>query len=185
MAYNVDKPIMSQDSSLVSIEDILCGRLSATKAIGYLMSQFTWYNRLDLFTQPLLNSMKSDFALPKLLASVTIENWAEEYRATSNELKTSNLGQLPVMQPLSNQLRNSALFRGTPSSHAQLDSLLGGTRKDVEGLLATFSNLGKTALESLKDRRRKLLHVIGIYKRDKAVFDTQLDGRCRCRCGAS
>jgi TATA-binding protein-associated factor len=28
MAYNVDKPIMSQDLSLLLIEDILCGRLS-------------------------------------------------------------------------------------------------------------------------------------------------------------
>jgi len=215
MAYNVDKPIMSQDLSLVSIEDILCGRLSATKAIGYLMSQLTRHNRLDLFTQPLLNSMKSDFALPKMLASVTIENWAEEYRATSDELRTANLGQLPVMQPLSNQLRNSALFAGTPSSHAELDSLLAGTRKDVEGLLATFASLGKvpiekipqlpsdsftiecasrvvnndyeallpllgrgnkkTALASLEDRRRKLLHVIGMYERDKVAFDTQLD----------
>ncbi|PLW56210.1 hypothetical protein PCANC_02036 [Puccinia coronata f. sp. avenae] len=215
MAYNVDKPIMSQDLSLVSIEDILCGRLSASNAMGHLMSQLTRHGQLDLFTQPLLESMKSDFALPKLLASITIENWAEAYRATSDELKTANLGQLPAIQPLSNQLRNSTLFAGTKSSHAELDSLVAGTRKDVEGLLATFASLGKvpiekipqlppepftiecasrlvnhdyqtllpflarvnkkTALASLEDRRRKLLHVIDMYEKDKAAFDTQLD----------
>jgi TATA-binding protein-associated factor len=96
-----------------------------------------------------------------------------------------------------------------------LDSLVAGTRKDAEGLLATFASLGKvpiekipqlppepftiecasrlvnhdyqtllpflarvnkkTALASLEDRRRKLLHVIDMYEKDKAAFDTQLD----------
>ncbi|POV96247.1 hypothetical protein PSTT_15759 [Puccinia striiformis] len=160
MVYNVDKPIMSQDLSLVSIDDILCGRLGASKAI----------------------------------ASITVENWAEEYRATSEEHKTTQLGQIPAMQPLSNRLRNSS---------------------DIEGLLATFASLGKvptekipqmpsdpftiehashvvnndyqtlipllgrgnkkTALASLEDRRRKLLHVIGMYESDKVAFDTQID----------
>ncbi|KAA1101050.1 TATA-binding protein-associated factor mot1 [Puccinia graminis f. sp. tritici] len=215
MVYNVDKPIMSQDLSLVSIDDILCGRLSASKAIGCLMSQLTRFNQLDLFTKPLLESMTSEFALPKLFASITLENWAEEYRMTSDELRTANLGQLTAIQPLSNQLRKSSLFAGTKSSHAELDSLLAGTRKDIEGLLATFASLGKvppekipqlpsnpftieyashvvnddyqtllpllgrgnkkTALASLEDRRRKLLHVIGMYERDKVAFDTQLD----------
>ncbi|KNE89981.1 hypothetical protein PSTG_16566 [Puccinia striiformis f. sp. tritici PST-78] len=215
MVYNVDKPIMSQDLSLVSIDDILCGRLGASKAIGYLMSQLTPYDRLNLFTKPLLDSINSDFALPKLLASITVENWAEEYRATSEEHKTTQLGQIPAMQPLSNRLRNSSLFAGTKSSHAELDSLLAGTRRDIEGLLATFASLGKvptekipqmpsdpftiehashvvnndyqtlipllgrgnkkTALASLEDRRRKLLHVIGMYESDKVAFDTQID----------
>ncbi|WAQ86176.1 hypothetical protein PtA15_6A808 [Puccinia triticina] len=215
MVYNVDKPIMSQDLSLVSTDDILRGRLSASKAIGCLMSQLTRFDQLDLFAKPLLDSMKSDFALPKLLASITVENWAEEYRATSDELKTANLGQLTAIQPLSDQLRKCSLFAGTKSSHAELDSLLIGTRKDIEGLLATFASLGKvppekipqfpsdpftieyashvvnndypsllpllgrankkTALASLEDRRRKLLHIISMYERDKVAFDTQLD----------
>jgi TATA-binding protein-associated factor len=215
MVYNVDKPIMSQDLSLVSIDDIMCGRLSTSKAIGCLMSQLTRFNQLHLFTKPLLESMTSEFALPKLFASITVENWAEEYRMTSDELKTANLGQLTAIQPLSNQLRKSSLFAGTKSSHAELDSLLAGTRRDIEGLLATFASLGKvppekipqlppdpftieyasnvvnndyqtllpllgrankkTALASLEDRRRKLLHVIGMYEGDKVAFDTQLD----------
>ncbi|PLW35727.1 hypothetical protein PCANC_23710 [Puccinia coronata f. sp. avenae] len=159
--------------------------------------------------------MKSDFAPLKLLASITIENWAEVYRATSDQLKTANLRQLPAMQPLTNQLRNSALYAGTKSSHAELDSLVAGTRKDAEGLLATFASLGevtiekipqlppepftiegpsrlvnhdyqtllpflarvtkKTALPSLEDCRRKLLHVIDMYKKKRRRRFSQLD----------
>lgn len=215
LMHNVDKPIMSQDLSLVSIDDIMCGRLAASKALGYLMSQVTRFNQLGLFTEPLLVCLNSEFALPKLLASITIENWAREYRASCDDLRTVNLGQITHMQPLSEKLRTCSLFAGTKSSHAELEPLVLGTRKDIEGLLATFASLGKvppekiphlpsdcftierathvinhdyhtllplvgrvnkkTALASLEDRRRKLLHVIGMYESDKATFDTQLD----------
>ncbi|KAI9618039.1 hypothetical protein KEM48_006979 [Puccinia striiformis f. sp. tritici PST-130] len=160
-------------------------------------------------------TMSTNPSCLKIYPSITVENWAEEYRATSEEHKTTQLGQIPAMQPLSNRLRNSSLFAGTKSSHAELDSLLAGTRRDIEGLLATFASLGKvptekipqmpsdpftiehashvvnndyqtlipllgrgnkkTALASLEDRRRKLLHVIGMYESDKVAFDTQID----------
>ncbi|KAI8445371.1 hypothetical protein BY996DRAFT_6434687 [Phakopsora pachyrhizi] len=152
LLYNVDKSIMSQDLSLVSMDDIVRGRLAASRALGYLMSKLTPYNQLQLFTPHLMNLLDSEFAFPRIIAATLVEEWALAYRRSdlSNiALLTENLGQLPAMEPISYKLRSSSLFLGTSSTYSELDSLLNGSRKDTEGLLTTFASLGKVPLEKI------------------------------------
>ncbi|EGG04881.1 uncharacterized protein MELLADRAFT_116969 [Melampsora larici-populina 98AG31] len=216
LIHNVDKSIMAQDLSLVSIDDIMRGRLAAAKALGHLMSKLTRLDQLQLFTEAILTALDSEFALPRMISAIMLEDWALDYaHAPSGEVSEVNLGQIEAIQPISNKLRSSTLFTGPSITYAELESYLAGIKKDSEGLFATFASLGKVpaekipklpacdftiesalkvvnqdypaliplvgrgskkmAIASLEDRRRKLQDVIGMYEKDRVIFDTQLD----------
>ncbi|KAG0149490.1 hypothetical protein CROQUDRAFT_687820 [Cronartium quercuum f. sp. fusiforme G11] len=150
LVHNVDKSIMAQDLSLVSIDDILRGRLAVSKALGYLMSSLTRFDQLPLFTKHLLKFLDSEFALPRMISALIIEDWALAYRAsTDGPLPEANLGQIETIQPISMKLRSSSLFTGPNITYAELELYLAGTKKDSEGLFATFASLGKVPLEKI------------------------------------
>ncbi|MBW0488226.1 hypothetical protein O181_027941 [Austropuccinia psidii MF-1] len=150
LTYNVDKFIMSQDLTLVSLAEIIRGRLAASKALGYLMAKLTHFNQLELFTSHLASLIDSTFAMPKMIAAVVIKDWAQEYRQLSSvDQLTTNLGQIIAIQPLSQKLRTSPLFSGPSTMYSELEHLLITIRKDIEGLLASFVSLGKVPPEKI------------------------------------
>lgn len=150
LIHNVDKSVMAQDLSLVSIDDIMRGRLAASTALGYLMSRITQLDQLHLFTPHLLALMESKYALPRMVASIIVEDWALSYRACADGPSADvSLSHIETMQPISRKLRSSPLFTGPNASYAELDMYLSGTKKDSEGLFATFASLGKVPADQI------------------------------------
>jgi len=75
-AYNVDKSMLAQDFSLISIDAVLQCRLAGAESLAFLMYEWS-ASSLDMTFLPLLDHYsKSPSALQRSMSAVILEEWA-------------------------------------------------------------------------------------------------------------
>ncbi|KAL5529004.1 hypothetical protein ACEPAG_4978 [Sanghuangporus baumii] len=79
--HNVDKNMLAQDLTLVSVEVILRARVATATAFAWLLA--TWPNPGqsfdDMFRPMLMHYIQSPSMLQKFLAAVIVEEWSHKY----------------------------------------------------------------------------------------------------------
>ncbi|CAO1638501.1 unnamed protein product [Sympodiomycopsis kandeliae] len=128
--YNVDKSILNQDLSLVGVDAVIRGRLSAAQALGAVVAHL-WRESAD----DLLPYLESASALQKCLAASLVQEWAESQSGGSAK-------DQPVAQTLSAKLL--ALINGpSPPTWSEMAVRLNRLQSDCQALFRTFQSEGK------------------------------------------
>ncbi|KAI0927991.1 hypothetical protein AcW2_004145 [Taiwanofungus camphoratus] len=83
--HNVDKNMLAQDLSLVTVEVVLKARIAAATALAHVIA--FWPNNgvqlEDMFRPILVHYIDSTSMLQKFLAAIIAEEWAREYDVTA------------------------------------------------------------------------------------------------------
>ncbi|KZT56424.1 hypothetical protein CALCODRAFT_435762 [Calocera cornea HHB12733] len=134
-AYNVDKSMLAQDFSLISVDAILQGRLAGAGSIAFLMHEWSEMS-LDLTFSPLLDHyVKSPSAFQRSMSAIIVEEWArlcDDLSPCGAQLTTS-----PLATSLGEQLLNN-LEAGPLRSYYEMTTDLSRLRAESQALLDAF-----------------------------------------------
>lgn len=134
--YNIDKAMVKQDLALVSVEQILQGRLAAVEALADALSRYPpdWH---EANIGPLLGAYITSASSHQLsFSSIFIARWAESLAAQSP----------PVHSPLLDHLAPitlKALASDPAVSYSETVGLLTQIHTHCQQLLGIFKNKGK------------------------------------------
>ncbi|KAF9567569.1 hypothetical protein CPC08DRAFT_758154 [Agrocybe pediades] len=147
--HNVDKHMLTQDLSLVSVEVTLKARIAAATALSYLMVYWpAEQNPIDQCFKPiLLHYCDSPSMLQKFLAAIVAEEWAREY-----EVKMPGQGNLIATSSLAQELASKTLLflQGKPPlGYYEMKLALGRIHADCTSLLQMFSTDCKLPMSSI------------------------------------
>ncbi|KAG8941651.1 TATA-binding protein-associated factor mot1, partial [Tulasnella sp. 408] len=138
LLHNVDKPMLAQDLSLVSEEWIMRGRVTACKALGYLMAVWPVEKQRDAFHYFLTFYDISRSMLQRFLSATIIQEWAIAADAKSTLQPPISLCQT---SPLATEMiaRLITTIEAPPPStyHEQLQDLA-RLQKESQSMLQAF-----------------------------------------------
>lgn len=77
--HNVDKSMLAQDLSLISLEVILRARVAVAKAFAWLIAAWPPSGQDDVFRPMLEHYIKSPSMLQKFLSGIIVEEWALKF----------------------------------------------------------------------------------------------------------
>ena len=132
--HNVDKNIMAQDLSLVSVENILRGRYAGVNAIAKVLSKWPIESQELSFCGLIPAYVTSSFAIHQQLAAALVEDWAYYVSGT--------LVENPLAKSLQTTLI-SLLMGDTPSTYAEMGILLTQIRNECQIVYSSLINDGK------------------------------------------
>ncbi|KZO97896.1 SNF2 superfamily chromatin remodeling protein [Calocera viscosa TUFC12733] len=134
-AYNVDKSMLAQDFSLISVDAVLQGRLAGAGSIAFLMHEWSPSSR-DVTFLPLLDHyVKSPSALQRTMSAIIIEEWARFSDASST--CGAPLTDSSLVTSLGAQLLN-VLETGPLSAYYEMTIDLSRLRTESQALLDAF-----------------------------------------------
>ena len=139
VGHNVDKNVMMQDLSLVSVENILKGRYAAINGIARILTLWPIESQELSFCGLIPAYINSTYALHQQLASTLVEEWA----AFSNERKI-NLKDNKFAVSLSEQLTN-ILVTDVPATYSEMALVLTQIRSECQIVYSSFINDGKVS----------------------------------------
>ncbi|KAL4259712.1 TATA-binding protein-associated factor Mot1 [Pleurotus pulmonarius] len=146
--HNVDKNMLAQDQSLISVEVTLRARVAAATAMSRLI--FSWSEDLgvtdELFQPILLHYVDSTSMLQKFLAAIVSEEWAKLYSASSP--KTLLIEKSALAQQLSTKTL-AALQSNPPAAYHEMALTLSRIHADCIALLHSFASDCKLPISSI------------------------------------
>ncbi|KAF8163184.1 SNF2 superfamily chromatin remodeling protein [Crassisporium funariophilum] len=146
--HNVDKNMLAQDSSLVTVEVTLKARISTATALADLMIYWpTEQNPIDQYFKPiLLHYVDSTSMLQKVLTAIVAEEWADKY------LSKSHTKPLTESSTLAQELtaRTLTWLQGKPpTAYHEMAFALSRIHADCISLLQMFSSDCKLPMSSI------------------------------------
>ncbi|SPO28928.1 related to MOT1 - transcriptional accessory protein [Ustilago trichophora] len=138
--HNVDKGILTQDLSLVGVDAVIRGRLSAAEALGSAMARFPRADDETAFGPVLQEYLESTSALQKCLAAAIIQEWAQACAGLGFDLKDSSAVVADIASRLINVLETPA-----PPTYAEMTVMLQRIQVECQGLYNSFQRDAKVA----------------------------------------
>ncbi|KAF9001878.1 SNF2 superfamily chromatin remodeling protein [Cyathus striatus] len=144
--HNVDKNMLTQDLSLVTVEVTLKARIAAATALAHLL--FFWPTEMstvdEVFRPILLHYADSTSMLQKFLTAVVAEEWAKDFNASGHSLiETSDLAK-----ELSDKIL--LFLQGKPpAAYHEMAFSLSRIHTDCVSLLQSFSTDCKLPASSI------------------------------------
>ncbi|CDS01912.1 related to MOT1-transcriptional accessory protein [Sporisorium scitamineum] len=138
--HNVDKGILTQDLSLVGVDAVIRGRLSAAEALGCAMARFPRADDETAFSDVLREYLESTSALQKCLAAAIIQEWAQACASLGVDLKDSSA----VVASIAGRLV-SVLETPAPPTYAEMTVMLQRIQAECQGLYNSFQRDAKVA----------------------------------------
>ncbi|GAA5975963.1 hypothetical protein JCM10908_005340 [Rhodotorula pacifica] len=139
--YSVDKPMLNQDLSLVTVESILRCRVAAATAIGALLAAWPGVLPVD-FSAQIETGLQSASALNRTLAAVVVEEWASRTIAKGMPVDTALAATF--VRPLHN-----LLAADPPAAYQETAPILQRLRSDCANLYACFTSDGKVPADRM------------------------------------
>ena len=136
--HNVDKGILTQDLSLVGVDAVIRGRLSAAEALGCAMARFPRGDDEQAFGDVLGEYLESTSALQKCLAAAIIQEWAQACASLGVDLKDSSGVVTNIAGRLINMLEAPA-----PPTYAEMTVMLQRIQAECQGLYNSFQRDAK------------------------------------------
>ncbi|KAJ1024814.1 hypothetical protein NDA16_002854 [Ustilago loliicola] len=136
--HNVDKGILTQDLSLVGVDAVIRGRLSAAEALGGAMARFPRAEDESAFGPVLHEYLESTSALQKCLAAAIIQEWAQACAKLGVDLKDSSAVVADVASRLISVLETPA-----PPTYAEMTVMLQRIQAECQGLYNSFQRDAK------------------------------------------
>ena len=136
--HNVDKGILTQDLSLVGVDAVIRGRLSAAEALGSAMARFPRAEDETAFGSVLREYLESTSALQKCLAAAIIQEWAQACAGLGVDLKDSSA----VVADLASRLI-SVLETPAPPTYAEMTVMMLRIQAECQGLYNSFQRDAK------------------------------------------
>lgn len=137
--HNVDKNMLAQDLSLISIEITLKARVAAATALAFVM--VCWphceLSIEDIFQPILSHYIDSTSMLQKFLAAVVAEEWATQYDAAAREGSPPLIDHSPLAKELSAKTL-AWLQAPPPTAYHEMALTLVSIHKDCYSLLQSF-----------------------------------------------
>ncbi|KDR81493.1 hypothetical protein GALMADRAFT_239466 [Galerina marginata CBS 339.88] len=148
--HNVDKNMLTQDLSLITVEVTLKARIATATALAYLMVYWPFeQNSIDQCFKPiLLPYIDSCTMLHKFLAGIIAEEWARRYMERAQSTKR----QLLEISSLAQELANKTLFwlQGKPPpAYQEMTFALSRIHSDCISLLQMFATDCKLPMSSI------------------------------------
>ncbi|CBQ68835.1 related to MOT1-transcriptional accessory protein [Sporisorium reilianum SRZ2] len=138
--HNVDKGILTQDLSLVGVNAVIRGRLSAAEALGCAMARFPRAHDEAAFGDVLREYLESTSALQKCLAAAIIQEWAQACAGLGVDLKDSSAVVAGIAGSLISVLETPA-----PPTYAEMTVMLQRIQAECQGLYNSFQRDAKVA----------------------------------------
>ncbi|EST08987.1 SNF2-related [Kalmanozyma brasiliensis GHG001] len=136
--HNVDKGILTQDLSLVGVDAVIRGRLSAAEALGSAMARFPRAEDETTFGEVLRDYLESTSALQKCLAAAIIQEWAQACAGLGSDLKDTS----PIVNDLAGRLIG-VLETPAPPTYAEMTVMLQRIQAECQGLYNSFQRDAK------------------------------------------
>ncbi|TKY89152.1 hypothetical protein EX895_001683 [Sporisorium graminicola] len=136
--HNVDKGILTQDLSLVGVDAVIRGRLSAAEALGCAMARFPRADDEAAFGDVLREYLESTSALQKCLAAAIIQEWAQACTSLGVDLKDSSALVAGIAGRLVSVLETPA-----PPTYAEMTVMLQRIQAECQGLYNSFQRDAK------------------------------------------
>lgn len=138
--HNVDKSILTQDLSLVGVDAVIRGRLSAAEALGDALARFPRAEDELTLGAVLSEYLESTSALQKCLTAAIIQEWAQACAALGIDLKDSST----IVPDIAGRLI-SALETPAPPTYAEMTVMLQRIQAECQGLYNSFQRDAKVA----------------------------------------
>ncbi|KAJ9474791.1 TATA-binding protein-associated factor MOT1 [Pseudozyma hubeiensis] len=136
--HNVDKGILTQDLSLIGVDAVIRGRLSAAEALGGALARFPRTDDELAFGGILREYLESTSALQKCLAAAIIQEWAQACADLGVDLKDSSAIVGDIASRLINILETPA-----PPTYAEMTVMLQRIQAECQGLYNSFQRDAK------------------------------------------
>lgn len=139
--HNVDKNMLAQDLTLVSLDTIWKARIAAATAMAYLVASWNspTHSVDSVFQSILLHYVDSSSMLQKVLAAIVIEEWAKHYGA---EPSTSMRPPLIEVSTLAREMSNRTLAwlqSEPPAAYHEMAFTLARIHGECTNLLHSFA----------------------------------------------
>ncbi|KAF8628445.1 hypothetical protein AX15_003960 [Amanita polypyramis BW_CC] len=147
--HNVDKNMLSQDLSLVSVEVTLKARIAAATALAHLVVCWPQHTVEEVFYSILIHYIESTSMLQKFLAAIVSEEWARIYYTRS--VSTSLVEQSVLAKDMSSRIL-SWLQGKPPVAYHEMALSLSRIHVECTSLLQSFAldcKLPMSAIPSL------------------------------------
>ncbi|KAM0754707.1 hypothetical protein T439DRAFT_368083, partial [Meredithblackwellia eburnea MCA 4105] len=141
--HNVDKAILAQDMALVSVDQVMRGRVAAAVAIGELLAMWPSDTHDLAFGARLSDGLGADSALRRFLTATIIEEWASASKTSQPLTETAKLASR-LSKSLLQHLEADA-----PSTYAEMTLVLQRIQTDCRTLYAMFGKQGKVSSAKL------------------------------------
>ncbi|OCH89091.1 SNF2 chromatin remodeling protein [Obba rivulosa] len=139
--HNVDKNMLAQDLSLVSVENVLKARIAAATALAFVVISWPITNgvqaRDDFFRPFLVHYLESTSMLQKFLAAIISEEWAKEYSSRAEP----SAPLLIEVSPLAAELSSKTLLwlqNEPPAAYHEMAFTLARLHTECTSLLQSF-----------------------------------------------
>ncbi|CAO3582227.1 unnamed protein product [Absidia cylindrospora] len=147
VGHNLDAGMIAQDFSLVTVEQVIRGRIACTSALGMAISMWPDDSMENSYQEVLLTLSTSQWALKRQLGAMVIEEWAKavlQLRYNANvlvvqipQLYWQQLTTSPrICQAMISNLENAA--NQTATFYFELVHLLKRIRGECQALLNGF-----------------------------------------------
>ncbi|EJU05341.1 hypothetical protein DACRYDRAFT_113489 [Dacryopinax primogenitus] len=131
--YNVDKSMLAQDFSLISVDAILQNKLAGAESLAYLMHAWSGSSRSTTFLPILDHYMRSPSVLQRSISSVILEEWARcDLAIQSNGPEPNSL-----VSPLGAQLLDM-LETGPPLSYYEMTMDISRLKTEYQAFVDTL-----------------------------------------------
>ncbi|GEM06888.1 SNF2-related helicase [Rhodotorula toruloides] len=144
MVHNVDKPMLSQDLALVSVEAITRGRVGGVAALGALLAVWPVEMQDATFAPFLESALASKSAFQRFLATTFIEEWANWTKSAGLVEPARSLSSSPssLVARLVPRL-HEILATDAPASYTETDPIVARLRADCASFYSAFGSVGK------------------------------------------
>ena len=145
--HNVDKAMISQDLSLVTVEAVVRGRVAGAVALGKLIGRWPVVAHDTTFGPLLEPLLGSPSAFKRFLGATVIEEWAVAVAAaqgvTSRLPKSSTLASrlVPTLHVL--------LAAEAPASYSEMTQIQERVKADCVALYGAFASQGKIPADQM------------------------------------
>ena len=133
--HDVDGHMMQGDVDLVGMEVLIRSRVSAARAIGFLISQLS-STHLAVYDSSILHGLSSPYASTQLTAAVIIDEYAQNCDAGADATR--------FVEPL-----QKVIEQDRPSHYRDLVSFVQRVRSQSQQLLNLFRDHGKVSQSKL------------------------------------
>ncbi|SCV74101.1 BQ2448_6533 [Microbotryum intermedium] len=143
--YNVDRPMISQDLALVSVEGVTKTRLAAAVALGQLIAAWPFGTHDSTFSGELTTRLASTSAFERFLGATIIEEWG----AAAAPKLDRPLAECSTLASRLVPSLHAAVAADPPESYMELESILVQLNADCLALYAAFSAQGKVSKDKI------------------------------------
>ncbi|TDL27615.1 SNF2 chromatin remodeling protein [Rickenella mellea] len=150
--HNVDKNMLAQDLSLVSVETVLKARVAATTALAWLIAEWPPASCDAMFRPMLEHYIQSTSMLQQFLGAVVVEEWCRRYDEKSLTTEGKTYKPIVEVSTLASDISQkilSWLQNDTPVAYHEMALSLSRIFIECTNLLQSFVHDCKVPASSL------------------------------------